>query len=258
MDIIARINSLVWLIAFLCSVSGCKSMGSAFNKLDAADAVRPTDIGSVQVNRWLSPPKSVDISINSRDLYGVYSRALETVEEEVLTRRLKSELENKLTEIKDYDKYEDLIVLRRGNQFWYFPTEMLSLPSVGKIKLIPNDSINTLPFERSLFRKSKGGPVAVLIMGEFAKERGQIRLNENERSLKDLLEGNNVYSESNSQLAVISRFDSETGALNHLILPQPSLNKRFTDSAGNFLQNQVDDGDIIQFTGLEVFLSQFY
>ena len=240
--------------------TGCSSVNSRLINRDKLEMQET--IGTVQVSRLLTPTKHIPVTEESRSLYEVYSQSSRSAQEEVLARKLDSRAK------------EDLLVLNRGRQFWYFQKELLAVPKVGLINLMPNDIIFTSPsqgldvFDSRDEKLEEGEVLDVLISGDAARKRGQFTIQEDMKTNPTTLaavaddtaklDGEklalDLASLQPSEIDVVTRIRNSDGTLHHAVIPQDVLN---VDRGIVFYKQVLKAGDVIQFSWLDTYFSMF-
>ena len=89
---------LCFLASLAICTAGCRGIATQLNMRTNGTAQSRDTIGNVKVNRFLSPEKNVAITSENRELYDIYSNAIDSKSEDERYRILKKAIKESVVE----------------------------------------------------------------------------------------------------------------------------------------------------------------
>ena len=206
--------SLVLLVA-----TGCNGI----TKRPFAKAIEPTveTAGEATLSRLLGDPVQVPLVEGRRDLRSVF----ESQSNDEVLRIVKKRIKESALVIPEDRLVEDIVVLQREGEYWYFPRTWLATDEIGGIALVDRDLVFGLSFRAvQAFQNAEERPdkLEVVFSGAESKVSGTQELTPIQGTLSAVVKYSPVkwskeFGTPEVEVAVISRFDR--GNVHHLVLP---------------------------------------
>lgn len=253
-------NKSVFVILILFAVGGCKSLSQPVRYQPVAAQPSTT----VTVKRHLDSAREVAI-----DGYLSLQQAISAggLGNEAVLRLARAKADAIGRGDKKSDLKEDIVVLIRDNQLWYFPKAWLATEAVGGMPLKAGDVAISIPRTRCLFFRTRSqdlpDEITVGLFGAEAPFSGSVQL-ENQRSMglalvQKLAVPEFKFTRENKTASVVIVRRQVNGKVHNLVMPvlgasEKSQLPRFlaVDTAEILASGNafLSDGDSVNYTNL--------